>query len=88
MGKAVTSNKIVGLLKQAYLKSEVPSKTINSFKKTGIRPFGPHVFEDWKFAPALATDNQIPKVQRGIIDNQMKIDIQNQSRPFLDNSVK
>lgn len=85
-GKAVTQFKIAGLLNQAYLKSAVPSNAINSFKKTGIHPFNPHVFEDWKFAPALATDKQIPVAQGDIIENQMELDTQTPSTSGLNSS--
>ncbi|XP_056648647.1 uncharacterized protein LOC130453078 [Diorhabda sublineata] len=85
-GKAVTQFKIAGLLNQAYLKSAVPSNAINSFKKTGIHSFNPHVFEDWQFAPALATDKQIPEAQGDIIENQMELEIQTPSTSGLNMS--
>ncbi|XP_057671328.1 uncharacterized protein LOC130903084 [Diorhabda carinulata] len=85
-GKAVTQFKIAGLLNQAYLKSAVPSNAINSFKKTGIHPFNPHVFEDWQFAPALAADKQIPEAQGDIIENQMELEIQTPSTSGLNMS--
>ncbi|XP_030764839.1 uncharacterized protein LOC115889065 [Sitophilus oryzae] len=96
-GKAVTQFKIAGLLNQAHLKSAVPSNAINSFKKTGIHPFNPHVFEDWQLAPALATDKQMSETRGDINENQMELDIQDQpstschnlsSSSVLDISVK
>lgn len=58
-GKVMTQFKIANLFNKAYLKSAVPSNAINSFKKTGIHPFNPDVFEDWQFSPSLTTDQQI-----------------------------
>lgn len=57
-GKAVTPFKIANLFNQAYLKSALPSNAISAFKKTGIHPVNPDVFEDWMFSPSLTTDRQ------------------------------
>lgn len=35
--------------------------------------FNPHVNNDWKFAPLLVTDKQIPEDQNDI-ENQIKLD--------------
>ncbi|XP_030762742.1 uncharacterized protein LOC115887452 [Sitophilus oryzae] len=65
-------------LRQNPGKACSPIKCVNSFKKTGIHPFNPHVFEDWQFAPALATDKQISETRGDINENQMELDIQDQ----------
>nr|CAI5868172.1 unnamed protein product [Callosobruchus analis] len=75
-GKAVTQFKIASLLNEAYLKSAVPANAINSFKKTGIHPFNPHVFENWQFSPALATDKQFPQTKTDITEKNVELEDQ------------
>ncbi|KAK9710092.1 DDE superfamily endonuclease [Popillia japonica] len=71
-GKTVTQFKIASLFKQAYLKSAVPLNAKNSFKKTGIHPFNPDVFEDWQFSPSLTTERQPPNDRCENHENQLQ----------------
>nr|CAI5849332.1 unnamed protein product [Callosobruchus analis] len=75
-GKAATQFKIASLLNEAYLKSAVPANAINSFKKTGIHPFNPHVFENWQFSPALATDKQFLQTKTDMTEKNVELEDQ------------
>jgi len=51
----VTLKDIGEIFGVAYLKAATMSTAINSYKKTGIFPFNPNVFEDSDFMPAETT---------------------------------
>nr|CAI5842251.1 unnamed protein product [Callosobruchus analis] len=94
-GKAVTQFRLASLPNETYLKSAVPANAINSFKKTGIHPFNPHVFENWQFSPALVTDKQFPQTKTNTTEKNVKLEDQPSisgnnlsSSSVLDTSVK
>ncbi|XP_072395394.1 uncharacterized protein [Diabrotica undecimpunctata] len=56
--KTVTQFKVASIFNRAHLKSALPSNAINAFKKTGIEPFNPDVFENWQFLLSVTTDRE------------------------------
>ena len=58
-GRAVTQYQISKLFGEAYLKAANPTTAINGFRKCGIFPVDPDVFEESDFAPSLPSDRPI-----------------------------
>lgn len=57
-GRVITHFQVAKLFNKAYLQSATTSNAVNSFRKCGIYPFNPDVFEEWEFAPSLTTDKE------------------------------
>lgn len=48
----VTEHQVPELFGMAYMQADAMLTAVNSFRKTGIYPLNPGVFEDWRFEPA------------------------------------
>lgn len=59
-GRSVTQFQVSKLFGEAYLKAATPSTAISGFRKCGIIPFDPDVFQESDFAPSLPSDRPIP----------------------------
>lgn len=55
-GRPVTISQIGKLFGNAYMKAASTQTAVNGFRKTGIQPFNPEIFEDWMFEPSQTTD--------------------------------
>jgi len=55
-GKPITDFQVAGLLGKAYGKASSVENAISGFRKTGIFPYNPKVFEEWEYAPSLVTE--------------------------------
>lgn len=62
-GQTMKIYDIPGIVKHAWPLASTPNNIINGFKKTGICPFNPNIFQDADFAPSFVTDR--PLLQTG-----------------------
>lgn len=85
-GRTVTHFQVAKLFNNAYLKAFIPSNAINSFRKTGIFPFNPDIFEDWEYAAAITTDK--PQIQIIDQDNENNENISMEDGSQIANTSK
>jgi hypothetical protein len=55
-GRVVTQFQVSKIFGEAYIKAATPATAINGFKKCGIVPLDPNIFEDTDFIAAQTTD--------------------------------
>ena len=62
-GRALTQFQVSKLFGEAYLRAATPTTAINGFRKCGICPLNPNVFEEADFAASLPTDRPHSSVE-------------------------
>jgi hypothetical protein len=55
-GRPITISQIGKLFGNAFRKAASIQTAVNGFKKTGVHPINPEIFEDWMFEPAETTN--------------------------------
>ena len=59
-GSVVSIYDLPAILSEALPRANSATNIINGFRRTGIMPLNPQVFEDHEFAPASVTDRECP----------------------------
>ena len=59
-GSVMSIYDLPAILSEALPRANSATNIINGFRRTGIMPFNPQVFEDHEFAPASVTDRECP----------------------------
>ena len=59
-GRGVTLYRVCRLFGIAYGKAATVSTAVNGFRKSGVCPINPMVFNDDDFCPAEVTDRPLP----------------------------
>lgn len=66
-GRCITIHQVGKLFGVAFMKAASVQTAVNGFRKTGIYPLNPGVFEDWMFAPSETTERpQIISVSENV----------------------
>ena len=60
--RVVTEYQIPELFEIAYMKSANMMAVVNGFRKTGISPLNPEVFDDWMFEPPETTNRSFSEI--------------------------
>ena len=68
--RVMTKYQIPELFGIAYMKSANMMTAVNGFRKTGISPLNPEVFDDWIFEPSETTNRSFPESQTQTISQQ------------------
>lgn len=58
-GKVITLYNIGALFGKAYRRAATLHNGLSGFEKTGIFPFNPNIFPDWKYKPSCTTDRPL-----------------------------
>ncbi|KAJ2945327.1 hypothetical protein O0L34_g9416 [Tuta absoluta] len=66
-GKQVTIYNVAECVGQAYQKAMTPINISAAFKKCGIFPFNPDIFEDIDFMPSEVTDREAPESSAALL---------------------
>lgn len=69
-GRIVTLYDIASIFGKAYRRTATMHNGLSAFEKTGIWPFNPNIFPDWRFKPSLTTERPLVTAENDVLQNE------------------
>lgn len=86
-GRPVTISQIGKLFGSAYMRAASIQTAVNGFRKTGIQPLNPEIFEDWMFEPAETTNMPAKNLEVGPFEENKRCTPARTPSPIPQNQV-